>query len=456
MKEMPPRETALSSYIAHMANEDFLDRVPAAALRAVRIGIADCLGVMVAGSLEPAARIIRRVIDGGGIDARLLPEGTRCGAREAALANGVAAHVLDYDDVALDGHPTAVLLPAILAEAEARHANCGDLLGAYVAGYETWATLRGTARAALHSIGWHPSGVFGSIAAAVACAKLLRLDADGILHAMGLAAAQASGLMANFGTMAKSFQAGHAAEAGVLAARLAAAGMRSRTDLFDRGGEFARIFGGGSRPGDVASFGQPEWALLADPISIKLYPVCYAAHRLIDAALALHAAGGFDLQDIVRVDALIGAVPSDILYASIPTDTLAAKFSAEFVIAAALRFGRVGDQELQQSCLQDQKLTALLPRITRVTTQMVGDNPPHAPFDAVRLYLADGRELHSPEIHYPSGSPQHAATDQQLLEKFCATTASRLNRTQALNWFEGLMAMTPATSLADIMPPALD
>jgi 2-methylcitrate dehydratase PrpD len=455
MNQTLPGAIALSSYIAARAAEDFLHSVPEAALHSVRGGIADCLGVMVAGGREPAAGIVRKVITGapGGGEARLLPEGIRCGARDAALGNGVAAHVLDYDDVAMDGHPTAVLLPAILAEAEALGVGCGALLGAYVAGYETWALLRGSARIALHSAGWHPSSVFGGIATAVACARLHGLDASGIGHAMGLAAAQAGGLMANFGTMAKSFQTARAAEAGLLAARLADAGMTARTDLFDRGGEFARLFGGGSSATQVAAFGDPGWALLEDPISIKLYPVCYAAHRLIDSALALYAAGGFTLEEITRVEAFIGGVPSGILYATLPTDTLAAKFSAEFVIAAALRFGAVGARELEPPRLTDSALTSLLSRIVRVTTDAVGENPPHAPFDSVTLHLTGGRVLRGPEIRYPAGSPQRPPSSAQALEKFTDTTSSYLTGSQAADWFARLMAMGPDTPLSNIMPP---
>jgi 2-methylcitrate dehydratase PrpD len=455
MNDLQPSAAALSAYIAARATEDFLAAVPETALHMVRMGIADCLGVMVAGSREPAARIIRKIIGAGlGRDARLLPEGTPCSARDAALANGVAAHVLDYDDVALDGHPTAVLLPAILAEAESLGADCGQLLGAYVAGYETWALLRGTAASALHSRGWHPSSVFGSIATAVACARLRRLTTAETCHAMGLAAAQAGGLMANFGTMAKSFQTARAAEAGLLAARLAQAGMTARMDMFDRDGEFARIFAGGSRLAPAAAFGRPGWALLEDPISIKLYPVCYASHRLIDAALALRGEGGFALGDIARVEAHIGAVPSGILYATWPETALAAKFSAEFVIAAALCFGAVGPLELELPRRADPQLTALLPRITRVTTEDVGDNPPHAPFDFVALHLADGSVLRSPDIHHPSGSPQHPVTTAQALEKFTETTAGYFAPAPAQDWFNRLMSMTPSTSLAEIMPPA--
>jgi 2-methylcitrate dehydratase PrpD len=458
MTNTQPGIVALSTYIAVRSTEDFLATVPDTALHAVRISIADCLGVIVAGHQEPAARIIRQTIAGGppGQEARLLPEATPCSARDAALANGVAAHVLDYDDVALDGHPTAVLLPAILAEAEALGADCGQVLGAYVAGYETWAVLRATAKTALHSRGWHPSSVFGSIATAIACARLRRLDTAQTSHAMGLAAAQSGGLMANFGTMAKSFQTARAAEAGLLAARLAQAGMTARTDMFDHDGEFARLFAGGSRNMPAAAFGDPGWALVEDPISIKLYPVCYASHRLIDAALALRAQGGFALTEITHVEAHIGAVPSGILYATVPEDALAAKFSAEFVIAAALRFGAVTSHELEQPSRTDPELTNLLPRIARVTTNAMGDNPPHAPFDFVTLHLADGRILQSPHIRYPSGSPQKRVTTAQALQKFTETTAGSLTPAQAADWFARVMSMTPSTPLAAIMPPALD
>jgi 2-methylcitrate dehydratase PrpD len=172
--------------------------------------------------------------EGGGAPfVSLIPSGARRSVEAAALVNGVAAHVLDYDDVGLDGHSSAVLVPAILAQGEASGASGAEMLTAYVAGYEVWAELAAREPTPLHRKGWHPTSVRGAVAAAAACAKLRGLDDKGTATAMAVAASMAAGVVANFGTMTKSFQVGRAAQAGVIAARLAQAGLTASLDALE-------------------------------------------------------------------------------------------------------------------------------------------------------------------------------------------------------------------------------
>src|SRR3546814_7698711 len=141
----------------------------------------------------------------------------------AALVNATSAHALDYDDTSSDSHPSAVLFPAILAVGE-RFASGKDILSAYVAGFEVWTELASRDWDKHHNKGFHPSGIFGPIGAAAACANLLRLNADRSAAAMAIAASMSAGLVANFGTMTKPYQLGRAAQSGVLAAQMAARG----------------------------------------------------------------------------------------------------------------------------------------------------------------------------------------------------------------------------------------
>jgi 2-methylcitrate dehydratase PrpD len=436
----------LTAFISAAAAALRLDDVPEAALASVRGGIADCLGVLVAGVDEPAARIVRDVVADGGAEASLLPGGARCGARGAALINGVAAHVLDFDDVGMQGHPTAVLLPAILAEAETLGARCGELLAAYVAGYEAWGVLFATASAPLHGRGWHPSGVNGAVAAAVACAKLRGLDAEGITRAMGIAAGQASGVLANFGTGTKSFQTARAAESGLLAARLAQAGLTAGRNIFDRDGDFAKLFAGGASGQPIAAFGAPDWVLATQPIGIKVYPVCYAAHRLIDAALAIR--GGADVAAITRIEARLSRVSSEILYALQPEDALEAKFSAEFAVASALQFGSVALADLQPA--RRDALRGLMAKVMRRTDEF-GDEA-HAPFDAVTLFMADGGVVNSPEVCHPAGSPQWPVTRAQAEQKFTRNVAGYFDADAAADWFDRIWTMRAGDKVTRILP----
>ena len=148
-----------------------LRQIPPEGCDIVRTGVADCFGVLVAGARDPEIALIDRELgDVGGADgavsASLIPSGARRIAETAALVNGVAAHVLDYDDVSLDGHPSAVLVPAILAQGEVSDASGAEMLTAYVAGYEVWAELLAREPTPLHLKGWHPTSVRGAIAAA--------------------------------------------------------------------------------------------------------------------------------------------------------------------------------------------------------------------------------------------------------------------------------------------------
>ena len=170
-----PLTRTLGSFVAGLGFE----MLPAAALDAIRTGFTDCIAVMFAGIEEPVARIVREQLGtrGSSGEASLYLGSELASAPEAALANAVAGHALDYDDVALAGHPSVVLVPAILAEAEALGASGRDAVAAYVAGYETWAHLIERDKDAYHRKGWHPTAVLGPIAAAAACASLRRLDA---------------------------------------------------------------------------------------------------------------------------------------------------------------------------------------------------------------------------------------------------------------------------------------
>ena len=201
------------------------NRLPEEAVRVARMGIIDVIGTMIAGRKEDCVRIMREVLSPGDGPATITFSPDKGPAPEVAWINGTAAHALDYDDVGLRGHPSTVLVPAILAEAETLGSSGADIIVAYIAGYETWAELFHRDSGLLHKKGWHPTGLYGAVGAAAACASLRRLDADKAAQAIALGASQAGGLMSNFGTMTKPFHAGKAAHAGIMAARLAEAGF---------------------------------------------------------------------------------------------------------------------------------------------------------------------------------------------------------------------------------------
>ena len=209
--------------------------MPARATFGARIGMLDCVGTMIAGADEEAVKLVAQIVPAstGNDGAPEIPGGRNLSAGDAALVNGVAAHVLDYDDVGMDGHPSAAITPAILAEGWTLGSSGEEALAAYVAGYEVWALLQELEPGALHERGFHPTAIWGTLSAAAACARLNRLNADETTNAIAIAASLAAGTVANFGTMTKSLHAGRTAQSGVLAARLAKSGFTASPDVLE-------------------------------------------------------------------------------------------------------------------------------------------------------------------------------------------------------------------------------
>ena len=194
-----------TALLAEFVTKSRYEDCPEAALDAARRAILDCLGVMLAGSVAPAARILQQVAraEGGAPLATVVGTGRRTGAVWAALCNGTAAHALDFDDTnfALMGHPSAPVLAAALAAGELALADGRALLHAFLVGFEVETTLAEVINPAHYAHGWHATCTLGTLGAAAAAARLLGLDGTQTRHALAVAASQSSGLKENFGTM---------------------------------------------------------------------------------------------------------------------------------------------------------------------------------------------------------------------------------------------------------------
>ncbi|MEM1230568.1 MAG: MmgE/PrpD family protein [Pseudomonadota bacterium] len=193
----------------------------------------DWLGCAIAGSREPLSEILRAEFAQAQGPARLLGTDQRAGVLAAALVNGAAGHALDYDDTGGIGHPSAPLWPVVLAVAEEQSASGAQARNAFIAGYEVETRIAQIFGSGPYGAGWHTTSLYGVFGAMAAAAHLLQLDEPAFGCALGLAASQASGLKANFGTMTKPFHAGHAAERGLLAARLAARGYTANPEALE-------------------------------------------------------------------------------------------------------------------------------------------------------------------------------------------------------------------------------
>ena len=432
-----------------------LRHVPAEGAATARTGIADCFGVLVAGARDSEIALIDRELGSaaGGPLASLIPSGARRTVETAALLNGVAAHVLDYDDVSLDGHPSAVLVPAILAQGEASGAGGAEMLAAYVAGFEVWGELLSREPVPLHRKGWHPTAVLGPIGAAAACAKLRRLDADKTAIAMAIAASMASGLVANFGSMTKSFQVGRAAQSGVIAARLAAAGLTaSRAALEHPAGLLAALSVEGNAARDRPfSAAQKEWHIVSHGLSIKRYPICYATHRSIDAALDLVMRYDLAPADVARIQVSTGKTQMLMLRNSAPQTGLEAKFSMQFAMAAALVARKVGLRELTDDFVRRPDVQAIFPRVALEGTDATKPGSNFAPFDAVAITTAQGKTLTSGPVEYAKGSHERPLTREELWSKFADCLGTEFAAAKKERAFENLLMFDRLNGAGDLV-----
>jgi len=421
---------------AFVSSLDF-KKIPAAAVETVKRGFIDCVGVMFAGRDEPVVGILRELLFSSPAgESTILYDKGKTTSPDAALLNAAAAHALDFDDTAIDGHPSVVLVPAVLAEGERLRSSGAELIAAYVAGYETWAELASRDADKHHAKGWHPSAVFGAVAAAAAGARLARLDAVRSAHAIAAAASMAGGLTANFGSMMKPLQVARAAQGGLFAARLAANNFTASPDALEHRGGFLNAFSPAGRvrvDGELAA--GKDWHILKNGLNLKRYPVCYALHRSIDGLLALGSGKKINPENIKEIELSIGRLQAGMLRHSRPQNALDAKFSAEFAVASAVVAGGVGLAELRDEFVRSAPVQALFPRV-KVTA--VDDPDPDEPLfarsDTVRVTLSDGTVLAGEPVSHALGHARNPIGLEELRAKFddCVGVALAPRRREAL------------------------
>jgi 2-methylcitrate dehydratase PrpD len=456
--------TGLTSRVAEFVARLRPDDVPADCLKAAATGLTDFVAVTIAGAAEDAPRIVSELVRPAnlGTSAPVIPSGVLYDAPDAALINGTAGHVLDFDDVGIDGHPSVILGPAILAEGFALDRPGALALAAYVAGYEVWALLKSLEPGMIHDRGFHPTAVCGTLATTAACAMLHGLDAEQTRNAIAIGASLAAGLVANFGTMTKSLHAGRTAQSGILAARLAARGYTGAADALEHPVGFLAAHSPSGRPdrsGDNAQLGE-RWRMRDFGINIKSYPICYATHRCIDAMLDLVSAHRLKPEQIREISVGVGATQLVMLRNRAPQTGLEAKFSMEFAMASAVIAGRVGLGQLTDGFVRRPDVQALM---QRVTCRAIHDGIPGLPSapgepmhaDVVEVTLDDGSVLSAPPVALARGSWQRPLDRPGLRAKFLDCATPSLGEERALKLFDQLSSLGELVSLRELALAAL-
>lgn len=389
-----------------------------------RQGIVDTVAAALAAIDEPVTRIAQAYAQGrAGQGGPVAPDwctGRMLPMAQAAFVNGVASHALDYDDVAMSGHPSTALVPAILAQAHAQGASGADCLRAYVVGYEVWAELASREADPYHIKGWHPTAVFGTVGATAAVAHLRGFDAETASRALAIAASMAGGLVANFGTMTKPLHSGRVGALAFEAVELAALGVTAAADALEHhAGFLAAISPHGrvdrERPATVGK----SLRILATGLSIKKYPVCYSGHRIIDAAIDIASQHGLDAEQVERITVGMGAPQVSMLRNAAPVTALEAKFSAQFAVASALTRRRVGLAELDDAFVNEPGMRALYGKVQVDTVEALDpEDPAFSMHDFVTIAMRDGRVFESGDIRYPRGHAHSPLSGDDQRTKF--------------------------------------
>lgn len=380
-------DSGAADALIHAATHLRFSDLPQAVVTMTTHCVLDTLGVALAGTDEPAARIVRQTLAAEHADgpARIWGTSQSTAASAAATVNGTAAHALDFDDWAPGSgiHPSAPILPALVAVGEEIGCSGEQLIAAYVAGYEVQERIGMAIGPSHYARGFHTTGTVGTFGAATAVAHLLGANADKLATTLRIAATQAAGLKAMFGSMGKPLHAGRAAAAGVQAARLAMNGFSASEDsLFGAGGFVATHTDELDEMPLRTPFGDP-WHVLET--RIKEHAACFGTHGAIDAVLTMRGTPNFDPRTVESIELDIPPICIGVCTIAEPRTVLESKFSVAFAAALALVKGTAAADQFTESALCD-------PEIGRLTKAVrIRSNPGFAKTETrVCLRMHDG------------------------------------------------------------------
>ena len=426
------------------------EALPGEVVDSVRLRVLDILGLALAASRAEFAPSLLAVVDRERGPCTVLGTGRTASVPLAIVANGALAHGLDFDDTHAPSitHASAVVLPPVLALAEARGLDGRALITAAVAGYESITRIGMAASGAFHDRGWHATAVCGPFAAALAAGRCEDLDAPAMTAALGIAGSCASGLLEFLedGSAVKRLHPGWSGHAGAVAATLARGGFGGPATIFEgRFGFYATFVGRAPELGPFETLGR-RWETL--DVAFKPYPCCHYNHAYLDAALELRAKHATDAAAIDSIECSVPAGQVPIVCEPAPNKrrprtTYEAQFSLPFSLAAAFVDGRVGIETYRPSRLEDPRLLALAARF-RYTIDRTSRFPAVFP-GRVRVRLADGRVLEA------SVDDNRTVRPEAILDKFRMNAGSVLPADRVAELERGVLQLEQAESVAPLL-----
>ncbi|HEX2827505.1 MAG TPA: MmgE/PrpD family protein [Burkholderiales bacterium] len=390
-------------------------RLPEDSRKAVKRLLLDYLGVAIGGSASESGAIARELVkhDGGTPEATVIGDSVRLPAGAAAFANAIASHSLELDDIDVlaNFHFSPPVFSTALAAAEVAGANGKQLLAALAAGCEMMERVSRAANPSLRERNYHTTPTCGVFGATVAAAKLLGLPAKKLVSAIGLAGAQASGVLEFQGpSMQKRFGPGPAARGAITAVRMAALGYTGQAYIFEGRRGFLKAYTDAADMSELTADLDRPYRL---DIEFKPYACARPIHNAIDCALDLRSKHAPDLARVERIEVARHPFWVSKHGEKAPKNFHAAQLSLPYSVAVALKEGRALLAQYTDRHLRDATIQRLMSR-TFIT---VDETLPRGVSCRMTMKLDDDRRLVS-QVDYPKGSIQVPMSDAELEEKF--------------------------------------
>ncbi len=447
---------SLSSKLAQFIVNLRYKSLPSQVANKAKLCLLDTLGAALAGSKTPEAAIAKSFAlkIHQKKEATLITGKSKVGLFEAAMANGMMAHVLELDDgnrFAL-GHPGVSVIPTVLALGEKEKIKGAEIIPAIVAGYEVFGRIGAGGNPSHLDRGFHTTGTCGTFAAAAAAGRLLKLNLPQMISALGIAGSQAAGLFAFMadGSMTKVLHPGKAAHNGLLAAYLAREGFTGPAFILEDKRGFYRAFADNYNPQRVVEGLGEKYEIMHT--YIKYHASCRHSHAPIDALLEIRQVHHFAPEDIEKVNIYTYSIAAKLIAGKEVTTPITGKMSLPYSAAVALIFGQVGLDEFKPKTLQNKEVKALLEKIDVYADEEFDKLLPEHRGARAEIILKDGRKL-AAQVLDAKGEPENPGQPDELLAKFRSLARSVLSKEKVekiiemINSLEKLAEITPLTRL---------
>jgi 2-methylcitrate dehydratase PrpD len=439
--------------LAKFARETTYDNLPEEVIRQAKLCLLDLVGAACAGAKALPGHVVTEIIEeaGGSPQAVLIGRKEKVPALNAALGNGLYAHALELDDLHRSSilRPGSPIIPAALAAAEKTGASGKDLITAIVVGYEVGIRIA-EAMTPSHYNFWHTTGTCGTFAAAIAAGKVMGLNEEQLINALGHAGTQAAGLMelhySPEGMMSKPLHASKAAQNGLFSAMLARGGYSSTKTILSGEKGFLRVFAPKAKLEKIVENIGVDFKIMQ--ISYRIYASTRHTHAGIDLALRLRDKG-IKPEDIELLRIQTYSVARDLVGEPFPESVYEAKFSLPFCVSTALVYGHVGVEDFTEQRTKDPVLEELMSHCTVEIDPLLDAHYPQKWGAKLNVILRNGTVDHE-QTDFPKGDPENKLSLDQLYTKFRRLSALLLPPSKIEAWLEQFMKVESFENIADM------